>query len=125
MTSAHRSLRLFACLLIAGLELARASHGPHGSEAADRHESVCSHARHGEESSEQAPSAPAPHDDDDCPICHFIAAGSTAIQAARPTVMVAAQPVQVRIAPVVVEPHSADVALPCAARAPPVADHVA
>jgi len=116
---------MLACLLIAGMELTRVSHGSHEADTAPHDDVVCTHSASSADSHEHPPNSPPAHDADQCQICHFIASGSAAIEAARPAIVVAAPPLNQRISPIVAEPHSADIDLPCAARAPPIALHAA
>lgn len=125
MRMAHRSLRMLACLLIAGMELTRVAHGSHEVGSASRHDDNCTPSATSAESHEHSPFSPPAHDADQCQICHFIATGSAAIEAARPAIVVNTPQPDLRISPVVAEPHSADVDLPCAARAPPIVPHAA
>ena len=125
MLNSGRLLRLLACLLIAGLSPIRASHGSHASLPPANHDLDCDHSTGSDDSHHPDPSSTPAHDSDHCQICHFIATGSAAIAAARQAILIAGPLVEMRISPIVAEPHSADTRLPCAARAPPVSIHAA
>jgi len=122
------AIRLLACVLIGTTGLLRLAHEGSAQAAetrstghSDAIASPCSHADSSHSSQSGGPEREAPpHDAEHCAVCHLLAVGTTSIMADAPACVVVAPPVERRVPPSMVEPHSAEVALPLSARAPPV-----
>lgn len=123
------AIRLLTCVLIGTTGLWRIAHvgatqsseSTPGNHAEDL-TSSCSHSPATDSSKTDTHGHGDPTGDSDhCVVCHLLAIGSSGVTTDVPSRIVIAPPVDRRVPPTLVTPHSADIDLPLSARAPPLA----